>query len=138
MRITRKAEFSSSHFTYRADWPEEQNRRVYGDSANLHGHGHNYIVEVTLEGAADPVTGMVLDLKALKQIMNDEVIEPYDHKHLNHEVPPFDKIVPTSENIARDIWRRLDPHFPEGGARLQRIRLWETPDLYVDFYGEAR
>ena len=138
MRITRKAEFSSSHFTYRADWSEEQNRRVYGDSANLHGHGHNYIVEVTLEGASDPVTGMVLDLKALKEVMNDEVIEQYDHKHLNHEVPPFDKTVPTAENIARDIWRRLEPHFPEGGARLQRIRLWETQDFYVDFYGEAR
>ena len=138
MRITRKAEFSSSHFTYRADWSEEQNRRVYGDSANLHGHGHNYIVEVTLEGASDPVTGMVLDLKALKEVMNDEVIEPYDHKHLNHEVPPFDKIVPTAENIARDIWLRLESHFPEGGARLQRIRLWETADFYVDFYGETR
>jgi len=138
MRITRKAEFSSSHFTYRPDWSEEQNRRVYGESANLHGHGHNYLVEVTLEGTADPLTGMVLDLKALKEIMNDEIIEPYDHKHLNHEVPPFDKIVPTSENIARDIWRRLAPHFPPGGAQLQRIRLWETQDLYVDYYGEAK
>jgi 6-pyruvoyltetrahydropterin/6-carboxytetrahydropterin synthase len=138
MRITRKAEFSSSHFTYRDDWSEDQNRSVYGESANRHGHGHNYVVEVMLEGEADPVTGMVLDLKALKEIMNDEVIEPYDHKHLNHEVPPFDKIVPTTENIVRDIWKRLAPHFPEGGARLKRIRLWETQDLYVDFYGEGR
>jgi 6-pyruvoyltetrahydropterin/6-carboxytetrahydropterin synthase len=138
MRITRKAEFSSSHFCARADWTEEQNRRVYGDSANRHGHGHNYIVEVTLEGTADPVTGMVLDLKALKELMNDEVIEPFDHKHLNHEVKPFDQVVPTTENIAREIWRRLGPHFPEGGARLQRIRLWETQDLYVDFYGEGK
>ena len=137
MRITRTAEFSSSHFCYRADWSEEQNRRVYGASANLHGHGHNYLVEVTLEGEADPVTGMVLDLKALKDVMNDEIIEPFDHKHLNHEVRPFDKIVPTTENIAREIWGRLAKHFPGGGAQLRRIRLWETQDIYVDYYGET-
>ena len=135
MRITRKAEFSSAHVCARPDWSDEQNQRVFGEAANPHGHGHNYILEVTLEGRPDPVTGMVLDLKTLKDVINDEVIEPFDHKHLNHEVPPFNQVVPTTENIARELWKRLDRHFPEGGARLQRIRLWETQDLYVDFHG---
>ena len=76
------------------------------------------MLEVTLEGEPDPVTGMVLDLKALKEILNHEVIEPFDHRFLNHEVQPFDRVVPTPENIAREIWRRLAPHFAGGGPRL--------------------
>jgi 6-pyruvoyltetrahydropterin/6-carboxytetrahydropterin synthase len=135
MRITRKAEFSASHFCYRADWTEQQNRSVYGESANRHGHGHNYLVEVTLEGTPDPVTGMVLDLKQLKAVIHEEVVEPFDHKHLNHEVAPFNQIVPTTENIVHEIWQRLVRHYPGGRARLYRIRLWETADIYVDYYG---
>ncbi len=137
MLITRKAEFSASHFTARADWTAERNAEVYGESANEHGHGHNYQLEVTLSGEPDPVTGMVLDLKELKQILEREVIVPFDHRHLNHEVPPFDRIVPTTENVAREIWRRLAPHFDAAtGVRLHNVRLWETDDLYVDYAGE--
>jgi 6-pyruvoyltetrahydropterin/6-carboxytetrahydropterin synthase len=136
MLITRKAEFSASHFTARPDWSAQRNAEVYGESANEHGHGHNYQLEVTLQGEPDPVTGMVLDLKELKQILEREVIQPFDHHHLNHEVPPFDRVVPTTENIAREIWRRLEPHFGgAAGARLHNVRLWETEDLYVDYDG---
>jgi 6-pyruvoyltetrahydropterin/6-carboxytetrahydropterin synthase len=136
MLITRKAEFSASHRTVRQDWPEAKNAEVYGESANPHGHGHNYLLEVTLEGEPDPVTGMVVDLKELKEIIRRRVIEPFDHRFLNHEVPPFDRVVPTAENIAREIWKRLEPEIG-GGARLHRVRLWETEDLYVEYRGEA-
>lgn len=137
MLITRKAEFSASHFTARSDWTAERNAEVYGESANQHGHGHNYQLEVTLSGEPDAITGMVLDLKELKQILDREVIVPFDHRHLNHEVPPFDRIVPTTENVAREIWRRLAPHFDSAtGARLHNVRLWETDEIYVDYAGE--
>ena len=137
MLITRKVEFSASHVCRRPELSEEENRRLYGAAANPHGHGHNYVVEVSLEGQPDPVTGMVLDLKELKEILNREIVEPYDHRFLNHEVPPFDRVVPTTENIARDIWRRLEPHLHTERHRLHVIRVYETPDLYVDYFGEA-
>ncbi len=138
MLITRKAGFSASHCTARPDWSAERNAEVYGESANPHGHGHNYELEVTLSGEPDPVTGMVMDLKELKRILNEEVIHPFDHRHLNHEVPPFDRVVPTTENVAREIWRRLARRFHDGppGVRLHNVRLWETADVYVDYGGE--
>src|SRR5512142_1271867 len=110
MLITRRVEFSASHICRNPQLSEEQNREIYGLAANPRGHGHNYVVEVSLEGLPDPVTGMVLDLKELKQILNRYTVEPYDHRFLNYEVPPFDQRVPTTENIARDIWQRLEPH----------------------------
>jgi 6-pyruvoyltetrahydropterin/6-carboxytetrahydropterin synthase len=115
---------------------EDENRELYGNAANPHGHGHNYIVEVTLAGDPDPVTGMVYDLKRLKETIHRCVVEPMDHKFLNREVPPFDTVVPTAENIAAEIWRRLAPKFETGVARLHAVRLWETEDLYVDYYGD--
>ena len=137
MLITRKVEFSSSHMCRRAELSEEENRRLYGASSNPHGHGHNYVLEVSLTGDPDPVTGMVLDLKELKEILLRQVVEPYDHRFLNYEVPPFDHVVPTTENIARDIWRRLEPHVARGGMRLHAVRVYETPDLFVDYFGGA-
>ena len=137
MLITRKTEFSASHACYRADWSEEQNREVYGAKANPRGHGHNYVLEVTLEGEPDAVTGMVLDLKELKEILNREVVEPFDHRFLNHEVEPFSRVVPTTENIAVEIWRRLTPHFGRDRARLHTVRLYETEDVFVDYRGEG-
>jgi 6-pyruvoyltetrahydropterin/6-carboxytetrahydropterin synthase len=138
MLITRKIEFSSSHICRVPELSEEENRRIFGMSANPHGHGHNYVLEVSLEGEPDPVTGMVLDLKELKEILTRHVVEPYDHRFLNYEVPPFDRVVPTTENIARDIWQRLDPVLSGGNRRLHSIRVYETPDLYVDYSGEQR
>src|ERR1700678_2042710 len=136
MIITRKVEFSASHVCRIARLSEEENRRIYGVAANPNGHGHNYVVEVSVQGQPDPVTGMVLDLKELKELLNREVVEPYDHRFLNYEAPPFDQIVPTTETIAREIWRRLDPHLRGPARRLYSIRLYETPDLFVDYFGE--
>lgn len=136
MLITRRAEFSASHVCFQPLLTAEQNRALYGAAANPSGHGHNYVLEVTLEGDPNPDTGMVFDLKRLKEIIQKQVVEPMDHRFLNHEVPPFDKIVPTAENVAAEIWRRLAPHF-DHDARLSNVRLYETEDLYVD-YAEDR
>ena len=110
---------------------------MYGAAANPNGHGHNYVLEVTLAGEPDPQTGMIFDLKRLKEIIQQSVIEPMDHRFLNHEVPPFDRIVPTVENVAAEIWDRLQARIDGGRARLENVRLYETEDLYVDYSGEA-
>jgi 6-pyruvoyltetrahydropterin/6-carboxytetrahydropterin synthase len=89
-----------------------------------------------VEGSPDPVSGMVLDLKELKGILDREVVGPYDHRFLNYEVPPFDRVVPTAENVARDIWQRLEPRVSSAGRRLRAVRVHETPDSYVDYFGE--
>ncbi len=136
MLITRKVEFSASHVCRSPQLSGEENAALYGLAANPNGHGHNYVVEVSLEGEPDPVTGMVLDLKDLKELLNREIVEPYDHRFLNFEAPPFDRIVPTAENVAREIWRRLEPHLRGERGRLHAVRLYETPDLFVDYFGE--
>jgi 6-pyruvoyltetrahydropterin/6-carboxytetrahydropterin synthase len=138
MLITRRAEFSASHICAQRALSPEQNKELYGVAANPSGHGHNYVLEVTLEGYPDPVTGMVFDLKRLKELIQQTVIDPMDHRFLNYEVPPFDQVVPTTENVAQEIWRRLQPHFESSPARLNNVRLYETEDLYVDYAGEGR
>jgi 6-pyruvoyltetrahydropterin/6-carboxytetrahydropterin synthase len=135
MLITRRVEFSASHSCRNADWNDAQNQALYGEDAHPHGHGHNYVLEVTLEGTPDPVTGMIVDLKQVKRVLERQVIEPMDHRHLNREVPPFDEIVPTAENLAVEIWRRLDGEFANTPARLRGVRLYETEDLYVEYEG---
>jgi 6-pyruvoyltetrahydropterin/6-carboxytetrahydropterin synthase len=135
--ITRKAEFSASHYCANEALSEEENEKLFGKAARRSGHGHNYVLEVTVAGEVDPVNGMIMDLKVLKEIINEQVVTVYDHRFLNHEVPPFDRVVPTAENIAKDIWSRLEPHVSGNGRRLHGIRLWETPDLYVDFSDDA-
>jgi 6-pyruvoyltetrahydropterin/6-carboxytetrahydropterin synthase len=118
MLLTRKAEFSASHVCANPAWTAERNQEVYGNNANPNGHGHNYVLEVTVEGDTDPVTGMVFDLR-----------------YLNREVPPFDRVVPTTENIAAEIWRRIEPAVRRPNARLHNVRLYETADLFVDYGG---
>ena len=133
--LTRKAEFSASHYYWSEQMTPEENLRLFGKCANRNGHGHNYTLEVTVEGEVDPVSGFVVDLKALKDIMHREVVDVYDHRHLNLEVPEFQKVMPTTENMSIAIWQRLDGKIP--GAKLQRVRVYETPDLFADYYGEA-
>lgn len=132
--LTRKAEFSSAHFYYNEAWSQQENERVFGKCANRNGHGHNYTLEVTVAGEVDPTSGFVVDLKALKDIIQVEVIQAYDHRHLNLEVPEFSSVIPTTENIAIAIWKRLKPKIT--GAQLHRIRVYEMPDLFADYCGE--
>lgn len=135
MLLTRKAEFSASHICRIPTLSDAENHALFGAGANPNGHGHNYVFEVTVEGDPDPVTGMVIDLKDLKQILEDEIVTPMDHRFLNFEVPPFDRVIPTAENIAAEIWKRVEPRIQGTRARLARVRLFETNDLYVDITG---
>ena len=142
--LTRKAEFSASHYYHNPEFSPEENARIFGKCNNPNGHGHNYTLEVTVKGAVDPKSGFVVDLKQLKDIMAkvakapgslNEVLDALDHRFLNKEVPEFSKRIPTTENIAIAIWQRLAPKLK--AAQLHRVRVYETPDLFVDFYGEA-
>jgi 6-pyruvoyltetrahydropterin/6-carboxytetrahydropterin synthase len=133
--LTRKAEFSASHYYHNPDFTPEENRRVFGKCNNPNGHGHNYTLEVTVKGEVDPRSGFVVDLKQLKEVMHREVLDAMDHRFLNKEVPEFLHQIPTTENIAIAIWQRLASKLEK--AQLHRVRVYETPDLFVDFYGEA-
>ena len=137
MFLTRKAEFSASHVCRNPNLDEARNLAIYGNNANPNGHGHNYVLEVTLEGDPDPVTGMVFDLRELKEILNQEVVDPMDHRFLNYEVPPFNQVIPTTENVATEIWNRIEPRIRRSNVRLHNVRLYETGDLYVDYGGES-
>jgi 6-pyruvoyltetrahydropterin/6-carboxytetrahydropterin synthase len=133
--LTRTVRFSSAHRYHRPEWSEERNRATFGACSNPHGHGHNYLLEVTVAGSPDPLTGFAADLGALDAALRAEVVEPLDHQHLNHAVAEFRPggLVPTTENILIWIWERLAPRITD--ARLVRLRLREDTDLFVDYYG---
>jgi 6-pyruvoyltetrahydropterin/6-carboxytetrahydropterin synthase len=133
--LTRKAEWSASHYYWVESWSEEENVRRFGKCANRNGHGHNYTLEVTVRGEVDPQTGFVVDLKWLRDVMEREVIAVYDHRHLNLEVPEFKTMQPTTENITIAIWRRLEGKVGPG-AMLDCVRVYETADLFAEYRGE--
>jgi len=130
--LTRKIEFAASHVYHNPTLSASENKRIFGKCNNPHGHGHNYTLEVTVAGEPDPVTGMVLDLKDLKEILEREIMQRMDHRHLNLEVPELKGQIPTCENIARVIWNLLDPKIKQG--QLHRVRLYENSDLFADCY----
>ena len=132
--LTRRAEFSAAHFYWVEAWTPEQNEQVFGKCSNRNGHGHNYVLEVTVAGEPDAVTGFVVDLKELKEVLEREVVSVYDHRHLNLEVPEFRTRQPTAENLAISIWERLQGKVPQ--ARLHRVRVYEREDLFADYFGE--
>jgi 6-pyruvoyltetrahydropterin/6-carboxytetrahydropterin synthase len=134
--LTRRAVFSASHYYWNEGWTAEKNEQVFGRCANRNGHGHNYTLEVTVAGEPDPVTGFVVDLKWLKDVMERTVLSAYDHRHLNLEVPEFASTIPTTENIAIAAWKRLDPAITDaGGARLASVRVYETPEIFAEYRG---
>ena len=136
--LTRRATFSASHYYWNDAWAAEKNEQVFGRCANRNGHGHNYTLEVTVAGEPDAATGFVVDLKWLKDLMEREVLAAYDHRHLNLEVPEFEggKVIPTTENIAIAAWNRLEPAVNSGGgAKLSRVRVYETPEIFAEFRG---
>lgn len=132
--LTRKAEFSASHYYDNPQLSREENQRLFGKCNNPNGHGHNYTLEVTVKGEVNSRSGFVVDLKQLKEIMQREVLDAMDHRFLNKEVPEFFERIPTTENLAIAVWQRLQPKLDQ--AHLHRVRVYETPDLFVDFYGE--
>jgi len=133
LSLTRRYRFAASHRLHKPNFTESENRRIYGKCSNPYGHGHNYSLEVTISGAVDPATGMVANLGDLDPFVEREVVEAFDHRYLNEEVPEFRKEVPTAENICREIYRRLKG-FP--AARLERVRLEETSKNSFEFDGE--
>jgi len=132
--VTRRAEFSASHFYHNPNLTADENLRIFGKCNNPLGHGHNYVVEATVGGEINPATGMVMDLKELKVLLENEVIQLMDHKLLNKEVPVFADKNPTTENLAVEIWKLLARKLTHGV--LHRIRVYESPDLYADYLGE--
>jgi len=136
IELTRRATFSAAHYYWNPAWTEEENQRVFGKCANRNGHGHNYTIEVTIAGTPDPVTGFVADLKWLKAVMEDELLEAWDHRHLNLEVPEFADRIPTTENLAIAAWDRLAPAVEVvSGVRLARVRIYENPELFAEYRG---
>src|SRR5262249_14076255 len=115
--LTRKIEFSASHLYHNPSLSPEENRRVFGKCNNPHGHGHNYTLEVTVAGEPDPITGMVLDLKDLKETLEREIMQRMDHRFLNYEVAELAGKIPTCENIAQVIWHLLEPKITRGRLR---------------------
>ena len=132
--LTRKCEFSAAHYYHNPDFSPEENQRIFGKCNNPNGHGHNYTLEVTVKGQVNPRSGFVVDLRELKDTLEREVLSALDHRFLNKEVPEFRDRIPTTENLAIAIWERLQPKMKV--AQLHRVRLYETPDLFVDFCGE--
>lgn len=132
--VTRKADFSAAHRLYNPSWSDKQNDEVFGKCNNPNGHGHNYILEVTVRGDVDDSTGYLVDLKKLKEVIRVRVIEKVDHKNLNTDVEFLHGIIPTAENIAIAIWGELKDAIPSG--TLHEIRLQETERNIVTYRGE--
>ena len=128
---TRKFTFSSAHRYWRPEWSAEENTRIFGNLTVP--HGHNYVLEVTVRGAVDPATGLVMDLGELKRLVGDAVVSRFDHADLNRDAVFASGAIPTTENLVRAIWDLLVPKL--GGERLHRLRLWEDPTFYVEYFG---
>ncbi len=138
IELTRRATFSAAHYYWNEAWTAEKNEQVFGKCANRNGHGHNYTLEVTVAGEPDAVTGFVVDLKWLKDVIERDVLAAWDHRHLNLEVPEFAKAVPTTENLAIAAWKRLEAAVSAAkGARLSRVRVYETPEIFAEYRGAA-
>lgn len=133
--LTGRLEFSSAHRLYNPSLSEKDNFDAYGNCAGEHGHGHNYLLEVTVRGDADPRTGVVMDINQLLVIMKEEVLDRVDHKHLNIDVEVLRGVIPTAENLAVVFWNILEPAIE--GCALHRLRVYETRDIFVEYRGEG-
>ena len=133
VKVSRKAHFNAAHRLYNKSWDIAKNDEVFGKCNNPNYHGHNYELVVSVTGEIDPVTGFVIDMKALKELIRDEVEEALDHKNLNLEVDEFRDLNPTAENIAVVIWNKLRPHIKI--EKELEVVLYETPRNFVTYTG---
>ncbi len=133
--IERRERFNAAHKLYNESWSAEKNAEVFGKCANANWHGHNYEVVVTVKGIPHPDTGFVMDLKVMSDIIKDLVVEPLDHKNLNLDVPFLKGILPSTENLAIAIWDQLENQLNTSSSTLARIRIIETENNFVDYYG---
>lgn len=133
--ITRKESFNAAHKLARPDWSEDQNIEVYGKCANPNWHGHNYQLFVTVKGEINPETGFLVDLKWLKNIINEHIIDKLDHRNLNLDVDFMKDKLASTENLAVAVWEQLIPHITAGGAILHSIKIYETENNFVEYFG---
>ncbi len=137
--VSRKEHFNAAHKLYNPIWSKEKNQEVFGPCANENWHGHNYEVITTVAGNPDPETGFVIDLKKLSDLIKSEVLEKVDHKNLNLDVDFMKDKMASTENLAIELWRILEPKISSISkfGKLHSIRLYETPRNYVDYFGEV-
>jgi len=134
--ITRRETFNAAHKLYREDWSEEKNWEVFGKCSNRNWHGHNFTIYVTVKGEPNEDTGFVINLKDLSRIIKDEVIEPLDHKNLNIDVPFLQGMLASTENVVIQVWDRIKDPISKAGGELAKIKLVETENNYVEYFGE--
>lgn len=132
--LTRKEHFNAAHRLFNPSWSDEQNEQVFGKCSNKYYHGHNYNLYVTVKGIPDPETGFIVNAKVLSAIIRKNVIDKLDHKNLNIQVPFLEGIMPSTENLAKAIWHELEAHIT--GCTLHCIRLFETENIFAEYYGE--
>ncbi len=143
VRLSQKFEFSATHRLHNPALSDDENCRLYGKCNNPHGHGHNYEVQVTLRGSPTSATGLLLDVPAFERIVAATVIDRFDHKNLNVELPEFRDgpdgrgLIPSVENIAMTIYRLLKPRFTDAGAQLASVTVWETPKTWCEYSEDA-
>lgn len=131
--VYRNSSFNAAHRLHVPEWSDEQNKMVFGLCNNPNYHGHNYELQVKVTGEVDPVTGFVIDLKVLKELVEQEITEVFDHRNLNLDIPEFKKLNPTAENIAIVIWEKLRGQI---ASNLElAVRLYETPRNFVEYNG---
>lgn len=136
--ITRKEHFNAAHKLWREDWTDEKNQEIFGKCANTNWHGHNFDLYVTVKGTPNPDTGFVIDLKFLSKLIKDKVIEKLDHKNLNMDVDFMRGKMASTENLAIEIWKILEPEINIfGNCKLYKLKLYETERNYVEYYGET-
>lgn len=133
MKVCRRETFNAAHRLFNPNWTDEKNDEVFGLCNNPNFHGHNYVLEVWVDGEIDPDTGYVIDTKILKEIILEEIVEEFDHKNLNLDVPEFQKLNPTAENISIVIWNKLRKRLPNNLELL--VRLYETERNIVEYEG---
>jgi len=134
VKVTRRLHFSAGHRLHNPELSDAENREIYGMCNNPSGHGHNYGLEVTLKGEVDPKTGYVFDLKRLRQLVEGLVLKDVDHANLNVDVGWMAGVIPTAENIAVEIWRRLEAELPDG--TLERVLVSESERNFVEYFGD--
>lgn len=132
--VARRLHFNAAHRLHNPARSDEWNRSTFGACNNANYHGHNYEIDVLVEGEIDPETGYVLDVAILKALVQEQVLNVLDHRNLNLDVPWFSTRLPSAENIAVFCWEQIAPRLPAG--RLKLIRLWETPRNYVEYQGD--
>ena len=133
MKVGRRETFNSAHRLFHPDWDDQKNLEIFGKCSNPNYHGHNYVLETWVEGPIDPITGFVMDLKVLKNLIRSEVTDKFDHRNLNLDIAEFKDLNPTSENIAKVAWELLSPKLPK--QLKLTVRLWETENNIVEYSG---